>query len=211
MDIGSRLKEMRKEHGLTQQQLSEKLHVSRQLISKWETSNALPDINTLLLLASIYHMSLQELLGEENQIFDRKDILDDSEKNAILATNEERRKEEMFTKNAKKFMTLLVISLFLLLAFNLWQEWYYQKQIKQMALTLYGVEDVIYENVRDLAGATYPILKTIILEDGTVLTDPTIYEIESLGLTKESDGKSVDVGPPMIIDYFNKYPILLQQ
>lgn len=209
MDIGSRLKEMRKEKGLTQQQLCEKLHVSRQLISKWETNNSLPDIHTLLLLASIYHVTLQELIGEENQIFNQTDVLNESEKIAVLHANEERRKEEMFTKNAKKFIVVLASLCVLLLAYNLGQEWYFQRQVKKMALPLYGVEKVVYENKFTLTGADYPVLISITLDDGMILEEPTIYEIEALGLTKKTDDEPIYVGPPMIIDYFDKYPHLV--
>ena len=54
---------LRKSHGLSQEQLAEKLDVSRQAISKWESGQANPDINNLLKLSSIYEVSTDYLLS----------------------------------------------------------------------------------------------------------------------------------------------------
>lgn len=62
IEIANRLLELRKKHGLSQEQLADKLGISRQSVSKWERAEASPDTDNLLLLADLYGVSLDELL-----------------------------------------------------------------------------------------------------------------------------------------------------
>lgn len=62
MQLGESLAQARKKAGLTQEAVAEKLGVSRQTISKWETDETLPDIRQSKKLASLYHMTLDELV-----------------------------------------------------------------------------------------------------------------------------------------------------
>ena len=62
MSFGSRLFQARKKSGLSQENVAEKLGVSRQTISKWETGETLPDIRQSKGLAMLYHMTLDELI-----------------------------------------------------------------------------------------------------------------------------------------------------
>lgn len=68
--IGSRIKSMRNEKGLTQEQLAVRLHVTRQAVSNWETGKTQPDIETLGSIADALGISFQELLyGESKKKF----------------------------------------------------------------------------------------------------------------------------------------------
>lgn len=60
--IGQRLKTLRKEKGLTQEQLGERLGVSSRSVSRWENGVNLPDFDLLLELCRLYGVSLDELL-----------------------------------------------------------------------------------------------------------------------------------------------------
>ena len=62
MSLGGSLYHARKKSGLTQENVAEKLWVSRQTISKWETNETLPDIRQSKGLAMLYHMTLDELI-----------------------------------------------------------------------------------------------------------------------------------------------------
>ena len=62
MSLGISLYHARKKSGLTQENVAEKLGVSRQTISKWETDETLPDIRQSKGLAVLYHMTLDELI-----------------------------------------------------------------------------------------------------------------------------------------------------
>ena len=62
IEIANRLVELRKQNGLSQEELADKLGISRQAVSKWERSEASPDTDNLICLAELYGMSLDELL-----------------------------------------------------------------------------------------------------------------------------------------------------
>ena len=62
MSLGSNLFNARKKSGLSQENVAEKLGVSRQTISKWETDETLPDIRQSKQLSVLYHLSLDELI-----------------------------------------------------------------------------------------------------------------------------------------------------
>lgn len=65
-DIGHKISVIRKELGMTQRELAEKLHVTDKTISKWETGTHFPDIAIMDELASSLGITVVELLGLEN-------------------------------------------------------------------------------------------------------------------------------------------------
>ena len=67
MDFGQKLKEIRKNEGLSQEQLAEKIGVSRQAITKWETGRGMPDIENMMILAEIFKTTLDELVSQSVQ------------------------------------------------------------------------------------------------------------------------------------------------
>ena len=67
MSIGKRLLALRQQKGLSQQQLADYLHISRQTISKWESDLSLPDMKTAIQISEFYNISINELLGLEEE------------------------------------------------------------------------------------------------------------------------------------------------
>ena len=65
--MGEFLKELRKEKGLTQEQLAEQFHVSRRSVSRWETGSNLPDLDILIEMADYYEVELKEILDGERK------------------------------------------------------------------------------------------------------------------------------------------------
>lgn len=65
MSIGIKIKENRNMLNLTQKELADQLHVSRQTISNWEVERSYPDIESLILLSDIFNLSLDKLLKED--------------------------------------------------------------------------------------------------------------------------------------------------
>lgn len=61
--IGTKIKELRKREKMTQEQLAEKLNVTPQAISRWETETAYPDITAIPILANIFEVSIDTLMG----------------------------------------------------------------------------------------------------------------------------------------------------
>ena len=69
MTFAEKLKEARKSAELTQEQLAEKLMVSRQAITKWESEKGLPDIENLRLLSQVLGISIDDLVSGEASAF----------------------------------------------------------------------------------------------------------------------------------------------
>ncbi len=65
MTIGNRITEYRKRLGITQEALAQKLHISNQAVSKWESDQSCPDIQLLPELADIFGISIDALFGRE--------------------------------------------------------------------------------------------------------------------------------------------------
>jgi len=65
MTFSEKLKEARKNSGLSQEQLAEKLCVSRQAVTKWETGKGLPDVENIKAISSLLNVSIDYLLSDE--------------------------------------------------------------------------------------------------------------------------------------------------
>ena len=71
--IGGFLKDLRKEKGITQEQLAEKLGVSGRTISRWETGNNMPDISLLVEIAEYFDVSIPEIIKGKRKSEDMKE------------------------------------------------------------------------------------------------------------------------------------------
>ena len=88
-----RLKSLRIETGLSQQDIADKLNISRSSIGKYETGAAYPDIEKLMMLAGLYNCSVDYLLGifdsnpiltkEESELIQKYRLLDDRGKTVV--------------------------------------------------------------------------------------------------------------------------------
>jgi transcriptional regulator with XRE-family HTH domain len=65
--FGQRFARLRKEKGFTQETIADKLHVSAQAVSKWETDSSLPDISLLSDISDLLDVTTDELLGKEKK------------------------------------------------------------------------------------------------------------------------------------------------
>ena len=90
--IANRLVELRKKYGYSQEQLADKLGLSRQAVSKWERAEASPDTDNLICLAKLYNVSLDDLLSTDQSIDDIREENQDRE--------EEKKKEEEYQETA---------------------------------------------------------------------------------------------------------------
>ena len=90
--IGTLLKELRKEHNLTQEQIADKFGVSQRSVSRWENGNTMPDISILIELADFYDVDLREILKGERKA---ENMDPDLKETLVLVsdyTNEEKKK-----------------------------------------------------------------------------------------------------------------------
>ena len=106
--IGKFLQELRKEKGLTQEQLAEQLFVARRPVSRWETGANMPDLDILVELADLYDVDLRELLDGE-----RKDETMDKEmQDTVLKVAEYSNAEkERSAKVVRVYFVLGIIAL----------------------------------------------------------------------------------------------------
>ncbi len=65
MTFAEKLKSIRKQAGMSQEQLAEKLGVSRQAVTKWETDSGIPDIENMMAISVLFDISIDELLSNE--------------------------------------------------------------------------------------------------------------------------------------------------
>jgi len=78
MLFAEKLKELRKQKGISQEGLAEKLYVSRQAITKWESGNGIPDIENLIAISALFNESLDSLLSEEKSLISKNEFLYES-------------------------------------------------------------------------------------------------------------------------------------
>ena len=113
---GRFLQELRKEKGLTQEQLAQKLGVARRTVSRWETGSNTPDLDVLLELSDFYAVDLREILNGER----KSERMNEEMKETVLQvaeySSEEkarlvRRMHWMFIAGFVGFVAFAVISL----------------------------------------------------------------------------------------------------
>lgn len=84
MTLGEKIKEQRIAHGLSQETLAEAMGVSRQAVTKWEADQSVPSSEKLILLAKLFHISLDTLIGNE---VTSREVPQDKKPNPILRAN----------------------------------------------------------------------------------------------------------------------------
>ena len=105
MTLGERLLGYRTNIGMSQEKLAEKIGVSRQTISKWETNQSTPDFDKILPLCEVLGITTEELIKGEKEV-------KNAEPEEIKQENENAKKEYMQKRNKKKAIVLSV-SIFL--------------------------------------------------------------------------------------------------
>lgn len=105
MTLGEKLKQLRIKENLSQEDLANKLNVSRQAISKREQNLSLPDTNNLILIAKIFHVTLDELvnyngdLNNASETKESKEIIEEKEINDEIIEEQEEKDYEVFEKS----------------------------------------------------------------------------------------------------------------
>lgn len=119
--IGERLLRLRNQNYLTQEELAERLNVSRQSISKWELNKTLPDVEKLIQLSEVYQVSIDYLIrGKEAEEEEKKrgeDGIDTVHENiSVNETDNEEKKDLQLGKKNVEFVikeVVLLICIFL--------------------------------------------------------------------------------------------------
>ena len=113
---GKFLQLLRKETGFTQEELAEKLNVSRRTVSRWETGTNMPDLDILMELSDLYEVDLREILSGERKSERMNEELKETVLQVADYSNEEktrllRRMHWLFVAGLIGFATFLVITL----------------------------------------------------------------------------------------------------
>lgn len=108
LEVGAQIKKYRSNMGISQEELAEKVYVSRQTVSNWETGKNYPDIRSVLLLSSVFNVSLDQLIKGDVEIM----------KKEIKET--EIKKLNKYASIYAVFLILTVISLVPFIAFMGW-------------------------------------------------------------------------------------------
>ena len=113
---GKFLQLLRKETGFTQEELAEKLNVSRRTVSRWETGTNMPDLDILMELSDLYEVDLREILSGERKSERMNEELKETVLQVADYSNEEktrllRRMHWLFIAGLIGFATFLVITL----------------------------------------------------------------------------------------------------
>lgn len=66
--LSEKLKQLRNESGLTQEQVAEKLNCTRSAIARWETDKGIPDITNLIAISELYNVTIDELIKDNEKV-----------------------------------------------------------------------------------------------------------------------------------------------
>lgn len=96
MKFGDNLKKLRKMKKLSQEDLAEKMRVSRQSVSKWETGDAYPEMNNILELCRIFHCNINDLVNDS--IIDLDSLDDEIKMSVVKFKSEQQSKMKVLSK-----------------------------------------------------------------------------------------------------------------
>ena len=161
------LKTLRKNKGLSQEELSVKLNVVRQTISKWESGLSVPDAEMLISISEVFETPVSEILGENIEEKEKNDIKVISEKLEII--NEQlSRKQKQKRRRIINFLIVLdvcIILLFIILAIlgSPYQSWNYNDPEWSVIGTIWHSFEWIFFKVAPIIVIIITLILAIIL------------------------------------------------
>lgn len=112
--IGKFISELRKEKGMTQEQLAVKLGVTQKSVSRWETGKNMPDLSLLQLLSAELGISVSEILdGEKISTVENKNV--DEAINQIIDYSIKLKRHRIFSSRDVDFITGVIVTLIIVL------------------------------------------------------------------------------------------------
>ena len=105
MEIGSMIRTARENNNYTQEQVAEKLMVSRQTISNWENSKTLPDITSVVMMSDLYEISLDELLKGDLKMLEK--------------IEKDEKELQRLKKDRRNIIEFMILSIMMVLAANI--------------------------------------------------------------------------------------------
>lgn len=111
MSLGEKLLSLRKKKGLSQEEVADLLHVTRQTVSKWETDQSTPDFDKVVPICKLYDISTEELFGEV--AVSEKEVINSS--NDVVNYREYNQKKALYTTLA---VMLYILSIVVIIFFS---------------------------------------------------------------------------------------------
>lgn len=113
MNLGEKLFELRKEKNLSQEEVADKLNVTRQTVSKWETNQSTPDFDKIVPLCELFEISTEELLTGKKPNTDNVQKQEEKEEREEekLPTKEEVRRKSAEVVSTSVFIYIVAIAL----------------------------------------------------------------------------------------------------
>ena len=143
------LKTLRKNKGLSQEELSIKLHVVRQTVSKWESGLSVPDAEMLMTISEIFETPVSEILGESIEEKEKNDLKVISEKLEVINEQLAMKQKRKMLVNTLIIVDVCLIVLFILLAIlgGPYQSWDYSDPEWSVIGTLWHSFEWVYFKV----------------------------------------------------------------
>lgn len=114
MNLGERLFELRKTKSLTQDEVAEKLNVTRQTISKWETNQSTPDFDKIVPICELFEIGVEELLTGKKEEKQEKNEEQEEKKEKELTKQEAKEKSAKIVSGSV-FIYILAVALIMIL------------------------------------------------------------------------------------------------
>lgn len=111
MNLGERLFELRKTKNLTQDEVAEKLNVTRQTVSKWETNQSSPDFDKIVPISELFEIGVEELLtGKKEEKQEKEEVQEEK-----VITKQEAKEKSAKVVSGSIFIYILAVALIMIL------------------------------------------------------------------------------------------------
>ena len=214
MELYEKLYELRRASGMSQEELAEKLGVSRQAVSKWESGATQPELSKLIELSKLYNVSVDELLSLEHAK-SQQDAAEAPAANSAESTPAEKPGFRDFCMQHKKMVGGAAVALAALIAVGV----HYNDRINTLSTQVNDLRSQLYNVQNNLSNQIDGISNNVsdILERESSLISQYSYEVKNVDLKKQectlafsllpktiSDETIVSIG---VIDHGNSSPL----
>lgn len=212
MTLGKKIAELRKLHHYSQESLAEQMNVSRQTISKWETDLSVPDIERIIKLSEIFHVSLNELLQiNQEKAMNHEELQAIVNQMLIIQNNYEQ--EVIQRKKQNTHILFIGVVVFIILCFMIgiifYQLYYTKVQIDLLTNDIsYSIND-IHDSIQNSIHSEASLLSDFTYEISEVDFQKNRVKI-SLNVILKSVGKQTQV-QFIVVDAKAKQHILKTQ
>lgn len=186
MNLAEKLKESRKKSGFTQAELAEKLCVSRQAVTKWESGKGIPDVENLRMISQILNVSIDFLLDEEG-VMDQSLIREEIDWSQYPKGNLKKSKQDYVV--CEKYPSAIIFSLRTEKKLNKCQK-ILDEIIGFLTDAPFGTVDMGVQ-MEHLFNKTFYLVEQ---DDKQIFVTVTEDFIESRTLSKRVEGKKFEIG-----------------